>query len=210
MQSADRFVARNHALKTLLAASYNLTPNAILGGPEWISSDHYDILAKTGGGTYRPSADEQMAMLRTLIDQRFDLKFHREPKVMSIYTLSIAKSGSKLKPGSVSEPLINVIYPDHVHLPGRKVTVTELASLLQRVVLDRPVVDKTGLPGTFDFDLEWTPDDSQFGGQLHPLTDSPKPGLFAALQEQLGLRLESTKGPVEVLVIDRVSRPSAN
>jgi uncharacterized protein (TIGR03435 family) len=103
-----------------------------------------------------------------------------------------------------------VCFPDHVVLPARNATMPLLASMLQRSVLDRPVVDQTGLTGAFDFDLEWTPDESQFEGRIPVPVDMTKPGLFTAIQEQLGLRLEALTGPVEVLVIDRVERPSEN
>jgi uncharacterized protein (TIGR03435 family) len=96
-------------------------------------------------------------------------------------------------------------------LPARNATMAQFASIMNRAILDRPVVDKTGLSGKYDFDLEWTPDETQFGGQVPQGTpEHPKPDLFAALQQQLGLRLEATKGPIEALVIDRVERPSEN
>ncbi len=220
MQSADRFVARNHALKTLIAAAYNLSPRAISGGPAWIDSDRYDILAKAPGEV-RPNLDEQMAMLRKLLADRFRLTFHRERKEMPIYALTVAKNGPKLKESTVSSdaspegppPLIFVVSPNLVRLPGHNATMAELASVMQRAALDRPVIDKTGISGRYDFDLEWTPDETQFGGALGkpPSTDdSAKPGLFAAIQQQLGLRLSAAKGPVEVLVVDRAERPSEN
>src|SRR5690242_4681639 len=96
MQSANRFVAKNHTLKTLIAAAYNLNPRAISGAPALIDSDHYDILAKTPG-ELRPNLDEQMAMLRRLLADRFKLTFHREPKELSIYALTVAKNGPRLK-----------------------------------------------------------------------------------------------------------------
>jgi len=218
MESAHQLVARNHALNTLIAAAYNLNPRAISGGPAWIESDRYDILAKAPGEV-RPNLDEQMAMLRKLLADRFKLTFHREQKELSIYALTVAKSGSKLKESTVSPdespigppPLIFVVTPPAVRLPGRYATMGELASVFQRGALDRPVVDKTGLSGRYDFDLEFTPDDTQFSGALGGLPgDSPLPGLFTAIQQQLGLRLEATKGPVDVLVVDRAERPSEN
>jgi uncharacterized protein (TIGR03435 family) len=220
MQSAHQFVARNHALKTLVAAAYNVSPQAISGGPAWVGSERYDILAKAPGEV-RPNLDEQMSMLRKLLDERFKLAFHREPRELSIYALTIAKSGSKLKESTVSPdatpegppPLIFVVSPQLVRLPGRAASMPELASVMQRAALDRPVVDKTGLSKRYDFDLEWTPDESQFGGALGKppsLDDSTKPGLFAAIQQQLGLRLDAIKGPVDMLIIDRVERPSEN
>jgi uncharacterized protein (TIGR03435 family) len=105
------------------------------------------------------------------------------------------------------------VFPgDFIQLPARNATMAAFASMLQRAVLDRPVVDKTGLADRrYDFDLEWTPDESQFDGHLPPIKpgNSGKPDLFTAMQ-QLGLRLESTKGPVPVIVIDSVQRPSEN
>jgi uncharacterized protein (TIGR03435 family) len=82
---------------------------------------------------------------------------------------------------------------------------------MQRAMLDRPVVDKTGLSGKFDFDLEWAPDETQFGGEVPVASaDSPNPPLFTALQQQLGLKLEATRGPIQALVVDAVERPTAN
>jgi uncharacterized protein (TIGR03435 family) len=218
MQSAHQFMAHNHALKTLLAAAYNLSTVAISGGPAWVESERYDILAKTPGEV-RPSLDDQMAMLRKLLSERFQLSVHHEEKQLSIYELTVAKGGPKLK-GSVESPdtnpqgpppLIFVLSPQVVRLPGRSATMAELASVMQRAALDRPVVDKTGLSGRYDFDLEWTPEEDQFGGAgLKGTLESSKPGLFAAIQQQLGLKLEATRGLIDALVIDRAERPSAN
>jgi uncharacterized protein (TIGR03435 family) len=220
METAHQFVAKNHALKTLIAGAYNLTPRAILGGPAWVDSDHYDILAETPGDA-RPSLDRQMSMLRNLLVDRFQLTFHREQREFSIYTLSVAKTGAKLKESAPSPdaspagppPLIFHVLPQGLQLPGRNASMAELASVFQRAALDRPVIDKTGLSGRYDFDLEFTPDDSQFDGAFAKMPgyeDRVKPSLFAAVQEQLGLKLEATRGPVDVLVIDRVERPSDN
>jgi uncharacterized protein (TIGR03435 family) len=220
MQSAHQFIAKNHALKTLIAAAYNLSPHAISGGPAWLDSDRYDILAKTPG-EIRSNLDEQMSMLRQLLADRFKLTFHREQKQLPVYALTIAKSGPKLKETALSPdafpegppPLIFVVSPQLVRLPGRYATMADLASVMQRAALDHPVIDQTGLSGRYDFNLEWIPDETQFGGALGhpPATDSTaKPDLFAALQQQLGLRLEAAKGPVETLVISQAERPSPN
>ena len=214
MQSAHRFYAKGHTLKSLVCAAYNLNPRSVSGGPAWIESDRYDILAGTPGES-RPNLDEQMAMLRKLLTDRFGLTFHHEQKELSFYALTVVRSGSKLKestgPADSPPELISVVYPDHVMLPARNATVAQFVAMMQRAVLDRPVVDRTGLSGKFDFTLEWTSDESQFGGALPPPPAEPaKPGLFVALQEQLGLKLEALKGPVETMVIDRVERPSEN
>jgi uncharacterized protein (TIGR03435 family) len=218
MLSTHEFAAKNHALKTLVAAAYNLSPRAILGGPAWVDSDHYDIVAKAPGEV-RPNLDEQMSMLRKLLAERFQLSCHRAQKELQVYALTVAKGGPKLKESTLSPdatpegppPLIFVISPQLVRLPGRNATIAELASVLQRAALDNPVLDRTGLSARYDFDLEFTPDETLFGGVLGKgADDSAAPGLFAAIQQQLGLRVEATKGPVEVLVIDHVERPSEN
>jgi uncharacterized protein (TIGR03435 family) len=217
MQSTHEFTAKNHALKTLVAAAYNLNPRAISGGPAWVDSDRYDIVAKAPNEV-RPNPDEQMSMLRKLLAERFQLTFHREQKELKVYALMIARGGPKLKESTVSPdaspegpPLIFVVSPQLVRLPGRNATMADFASVMQRAALDYPVLDKTGLSSRYDFDLEFTPDETVFGGALEKGTDdSAKPGLFAAISQQLGLRLEATRGSVEALVIDHVERPSEN
>jgi uncharacterized protein (TIGR03435 family) len=222
MQGTNRFVEKYYTLKLLIAAAYDLNPHTISGGPDWMDSEHYDILALTPGDA-RPDHDEQMAMLRNLLADRFQLGFHREPKEFSIYALEVAKSGARLgaKDGSglkesaaaASDPpkLISTVYPQKIVLPARNATMTDFVSLLQRAVLDRPVVDRTGLAGRYDFDLEWAPDETQFGGDV-PVApaDAASPPFFTAIEQQLGLRLEATRGPVQALVVDRAERPSAN
>jgi uncharacterized protein (TIGR03435 family) len=218
MRSGDEFVAKNHTLKTLVEAAYNLSPQAISGGPAWIDSDHYDVLAKTPGNV-RPDLDQQMAMLRALLADRFRLSIHRVQKELPVYTLTVANGGSKLKKSEFSPdaspegppPLVFVIDLPVVRMHGRYATAAELASVMQRAALDRPVLDQTGLAGWYDFELVFTPDEGQFGGMLGKVSDEfTAPGLFAALQQQLGLKLGATRGMVETLVIDSVERPSAN
>jgi uncharacterized protein (TIGR03435 family) len=220
MQSAHRFQAKNVSVSGLISAAYDLNPEMISGGPAWLEKDRYDLTA-AAPGELRPSYDDQMRMLRKLLNDRFNLKFHRAQKEFAIYEVTVAKSGSKLKLTSAQpdEPsnVTSTLRPaasggiDYVLLPARNITIPQLASVLQRAILDRPVVDNTGLAGRYDFDLEWTPDGSQFGGQLPPgPPDSGKPGLFTALREQLGLKIEATRGPIETLVIDRIERPSDN
>ncbi len=217
MQSAHQFVARNHALKILVASAYNLSPQAVSGGPAWVDSDRYDILAEAPSEV-RPNLDEQMAMLRRLLADRFKLTFHREPKELSIYALTVVKTGPKLKPSTTSPddspegplPLIFVVSPEVIRLPAHYATMAEFASVLQRSPLDRPVVDRTGLSGRYDFDLHFAPDERLWGGVLPRPEKTEEPDLFAAVQQQLGLRIEATRGPVEALVIDKAERPSAN
>jgi uncharacterized protein (TIGR03435 family) len=214
MQGTNRFVEKAYTLKLLIAAAYDLNPRTISGGPGWIESDHYDIVAVTPGEV-RPTHDEQMSMLRNLLTDRFKLTFHREEKVFSIYELEVAKNGPKLK-ASTSPPddppaLISTVYPQRIVMPARNVTMSDLTRLMQRAILDRPVVDKTGLSGRYDFDLEWAPDETQFGGEVPAASvEAQAAPLFSAIQQQLGLRLEATRGPVQALVVDKAERPSAN
>jgi len=215
MQTANQFAARNYTLRVLISAAYNLNPKAISGGPAWVDSDRYDIVARTPGEV-RPNMDEQLAMLRKLLADRFNLTFHREKKEMPIYVLTVAKNGPKLTESQPVQnpegppPLVFVLAPDVVKVPARSATTTEFTYILQRSAFDRPVLDKTGLTARYDFDLEFAPDESLFGGLLKAPADATRPGIFAALQEQLGLKLESTKGPVDAIVIDRIDRPSEN
>lgn len=154
-------------------------------------------------------------MLRSLLTDRFKLTFHREAREFSIYQLELAKNGSKLKETAAPNdpPAVGpgVVYPQRIVLPARNATMGDFASLLQRAILDRPVVDKTGLPGRYDFDLEWAPDETQFGGDVPTASaDTPSAPLFSAIQQQLGLRLVATRGAVDALIVDKAERPSAN
>jgi uncharacterized protein (TIGR03435 family) len=214
MQGPHRFVEKDYTLKLLIAAAYNLNPKTVAGGPAWIDSDHYDILALTPGPA-QPSHDEQMAMLRTLLADRFKLAFHREPRDFSIYALEIAKGGAKLKPSTAAptdQPaVVSTVYPQRILLPARNASMSDFVSVLQRAILDRPVVDKTGLTGRYDFDLEWAPDESQFGGGVAPApSDGNIPPFLTAIQQQLGLKIEATRGPIETIVVDHAEHPSAD
>ena len=217
MQSAHRFQVKNYTVDGLIAAAYDLNPKAISGGPAWAETDHYEVIAVTPG-ELRPLYDDQMRML---LNDRLNLRFHRGKKEFAIYELTAAKGGPKLEPSNAppDEPynVTSTVHPaasggiDYVHLPAHNATIQQFASVLQRAILDRPVVDNTMLTGRYDFDLEWTPDESQFGGQL-PLgpPDSGKPSLFTALQQRLGLKIEATRGMIETLMIDGLDKPSAN
>ena len=214
MISPQRFFAPNFSVRALIAAAYGLSPPVIRGGPAWLDADRYDINAVTPGDV-RPNLDDQMAMLRELLVDRFKLTFHREQREFSVYALTINRNGPKLKASAapVDDPpeLVNIVYPgEGVRLPARNATMGQFAAMMQRSIFDRPVLDRTGLPGRYDFDLEWTPDEFQFDGTLKDNPESTKPGIFAALQEQLGLKLEATRGPVLAMIIDGVTRPSEN
>jgi uncharacterized protein (TIGR03435 family) len=214
MDGLHRFVEKAYTVKLLIAAAYDLNPRTVLGGPGWMDSAYYDIVAVTPGDV-QPNHAEQMSMLRNLLADRFKLTFHREQKEFSSYVLEVGKGGPKLKPSTLPPDaevkVISTVYPQRVVMPARNATMTDFVSLLQRSLLDRPVVDRTGLTGRYDFDLEWAPDETQFGGSIPAApADAAAPPLFTAMQEQLGLRLYAAKAPVPALVVDVVERPSAN
>jgi uncharacterized protein (TIGR03435 family) len=207
-----RLSVTNNALRNVIDNAYDIQAFQLSGGPDWINTDRYDIEAKAAGN---PSWPQMKPMLRTLLEDRFKLKVRRETKVMPVYVLGVAKGGLKLHlfkqenciapdRGNPSPPPANYCGNNILRGNGwnaNNIGMSEAAGLLTSV-LRRQVIDKTGITGTFDVHLEWAPDDAAADGTL--------PSLFTALQEELGLKLDSARGPVEVLVIDHIDRPTAN
>jgi uncharacterized protein (TIGR03435 family) len=142
-------------------------------------------------------------MLQQLLADRFALRLHRETKEITIYSLIVGKNGPKLKEGGSAGPYLS--RPSPGRLAGQRASMSSLASALAGN-LGRPVIDNTGLKGGYDFSLEWTADAAPDAVPA----DTSGPSLFTALQDQLGLRLESKKAPIEVLIIDRAEKPSPN
>ena len=221
----------NSPLRTLIRNAYQVPDYTISGGPGWIS-DRYDIEAKVDGELKR---ENSLLLLRALLEDRFQLKVHRETKEGPIYALTVAAGGLKLQPSNCvvvdpvrrsPPPAVGEKRPENcgsvkgapANGPVRTLSVTGLKmdetdsarvgipglNFYLSSILGRAVVDKTGLTGRFDIRLEYTP------AELESATDNPAPSIFTAVQEQLGLKLESTRGPVELLIIDRVERPSEN
>jgi uncharacterized protein (TIGR03435 family) len=235
-----RLVVENFSLRLLMQTAFGVQSFQISGGPDWINSERYDIQAKAEGG----ASGKQMAgpMLQNLLKDRFKLSLHRETKILPVYELTVARGGTKLQhskegdctPFSMdSAPMPPLLSPGDPHptlcgflgfgveglerkLEMAGVTMTELATSLSRGQLQRTVIDKTGLTGTFDVKLRWALDAVQASPDASnepvppPAANPVGVSLFAAVQEQLGLKLESARGPVEVLVIDHVERPSSN
>jgi uncharacterized protein (TIGR03435 family) len=185
---------QNRPLRLLIEMAYNVGEYQ-LAAPDWLASARYDVIAKAP-----PEAtDEQIsAMMQTLLVERFKLTTHRESRPLSVYALTIAKGGPKLhrvEPGNSSTNRTPT------SITGRKITMKRLADALS-TRLDRPVVDTTGLDGVYDLDLKWAADEG--GGGQKPAADAAS--IFTAIQEQLGLKLEAKKLPVEVLVIDHAEK----
>ena len=198
----------------LIVFAYGVHAEQISGAPAWVESDKFDITGKPEGEG-QPNPKQFKTMLQKLLADRFQLTFHSNKKQLTVYALTVKNNGPKLTLSEAASPIPNLIFRAG-NWPVRNATMEEFAGLLQ-AHLDRPVVDETGLKGRFDFQLQWTPDETPFassGGPGKPpkppeRTDS-LPDLFTAIQQQLGLKLESTKAQVDVLVIDRVEKPSEN
>jgi uncharacterized protein (TIGR03435 family) len=213
MDGTHRWVATNFTLQALIALGYDMNPRTISGGPEWMDAQRFTIEAVTPGDV-APTRMEQMQMLRALLVERFALKFHRQDKDMPIYALSLAKGGSKLKAAATPDDppkIVGIVYPDRIEVPARSVTMDDFVAMLQRATLDKPTVNKTGLTGKYDFDLKFAQDESQYGGQVGAAQENTQsPPLFTAVQEQLGLKLEATRGTVSTMVVDGAVKPGVD
>ncbi len=220
-------------LKALLTFAYDVRDFQISGGPGWINSDRFDVMAKAERGDsdapppdprsmsdaqIRTMREQMQERLQNLLADRFQLAIHRETKEQSVYALVVGKGGSKLKVSEVKAgERRRMMRMGRGQITGEGVQLEMLTNTLSGQ-LGRPVIDRTELTGPFDLKLEWTPDPGQgpggpFAGPPQdgqPAPDPNGPSLFTAIQEQLGLKLESSKGPVEVIVIDKVEKPSEN
>lgn len=209
------FKTAGTTLEDLIKFAYDVHEKQIIGGPEWVGKDRFDVAA-TIDLEGDPSYEQTKDMVRKLLADRFKLTFHTAKKELSVYVLTVDKGGIKNvvksdnpAPG-FSIPIRNT--PGGIMMIVRNGTMTNFATFgLQGAVLDRPVLDQTALPDRSDFSVKWMPDSSQFGGKFPVApSDNPLPALFTAMHEQLGLKLEATRAPADVMVIDSVQKPSAN
>ena len=200
----------------LIVFAYGVHVRQISGAPGWVESDKFDITGKAEGGG-QPNPTQFKTMLQKLLGDRFQLAFHRDKKQLTVYALTVEKNGPKLTRSEAASPFPNLVPSGPGNLPARNATMEEFAGVMQ-AHLDRPVVDQTGLKGRFDFQLQWTPDETTQFTPLGAPGEPPKPpegaetqpDLFTAIQQQLGLKLESTMAETDVLVIDKVEKPSEN
>jgi uncharacterized protein (TIGR03435 family) len=210
----------NAPARLMLMNAYGLQFSQLAGAPDWLSSEIWSVDARAEGNRTR---DELMLMLQSLLEERFHLKVHRESREMPAYALTVAKNGPKLpvpKEGACATPVpgqpepaappcgrVRIsMGPQGVLMEGGSAAMSELARVLA-IPLSRPVVDRTALSGAYDIRLQFADDGP---GATPAPADAPNPGIFTAIQEQLGLKLESAKAPVDVLVIDHIDRPTAN
>ena len=205
---------KNGTLRTLVSFAYDIRGDQISGGPSWLDTERYDILAKAPAGVkisnpdtpwMAPADDPVRARLQTLLAERFHLAVHRETKEMTVFALVQDKAGAKLQPwkeGDLPGPSMRLEY---TKLTCRKYTMQLLASNILSARLGTTVVDKTGITGEYNFVMTFGPDQPASKGSS---TDGP--AFLEALRDQLGLRLERQKGPVEMLVIDHAEKAEAN
>jgi uncharacterized protein (TIGR03435 family) len=214
MVRGRQFSTINTTLNDLITFAYGIHAKQITGGPAWMETEKYDLAAQPNGEG-QPNDKHWKGMVQKLLADRFKLAFHRDKKELSVYAITVGKSGPKLTKSESTSSLPGLFFRGLGNLPAINATMADFAGVMQGAVLDRPVVDQTGITGRWDFTLLWTPDEFQFGGlgvRPPPPTDkaAAPPDLFAAFQEQLGLKLESTKAPAEVFVIDKVAKPTEN
>ncbi len=223
------FATRASSLLDLISFSYEVQAKQVVGGPDWIDKERYDIAAvpDVDGA---PNPEQVRSMIRKLLADRFKLTFHKEKRDLSAYVLTVAKSGQKLTPTEMKGPLPGIGFrpaAGGLSLSMRNGTLSDFTGFLQVIVLDRPVVNRTELTEKFDLVVKFMPDETQFHGHppklpgsstaatatttaSTPETTETFPDLFQALQQQLGLKLEAEKTAVDVIAIDHVEKPSAN
>lgn len=210
-------ITTNVTVHALINLAYWLHPKQLTGGPAWTETEKFDMAGKPDVPG-QPNVDQMKIMIQKLLADRFQLKFHFEKRELPVYAVRLAKGGAKLTPSQ----------DDPRGIPGwgfgrnpmgmvinfRNSPMSQFTAVLQNGT-DRPVVDQTGLTGRYDFTLNFTPEPSMaalLGGGPAPAADNPDaaPDMFAAFQQQLGLKLEQTRAPVDVMVIDNVEKPSEN
>ena len=240
MKSPGTFSSQNQTLKNLIQEAYGVTSGQhyflpylkatglgvpIFGGPSWLGEDRWDITAKWHPAQSLQTERSQMdLMLQTLLEQRFQVKLHRETRDMPVYELTL------VNPGKLKQAPCTVFDPENPSPPsteycgssrlGRKgmdwtlngagMKISELANAVSNLIGSRIIVDKTEFTGTFDAHLRWTPGQGEVGGGVPPSPDDVSESIFTVLQDQLGLKLKTGRAPVEVIVIDNAEKPTAN
>jgi uncharacterized protein (TIGR03435 family) len=203
--------AENVTLKLLIGEAYHVLDAQISGGLKWIDSYRYDIEAKARGNA-PPARNELRAMLQKLLAERFSLQVRHDTKEMPVYVLEPGKGGPKLQTAKHPDAPVMFRILQRRQITAENAPLENLTSTLAWL-LEKPVLDRTGLQGSFDYELEWSPDELQSQEDLPARTDDTDdnaPWLGGALQQQLGLRLVSQKGPVDLIVVEKAERATEN
>jgi len=206
----------NTTLVYLVKFAYDLHPKQVIGAPAWIDADKFDITAKPDKTGF-PTMEQMQSILQKLLAERFGLVFHKEKRELSAYTITVAKGGEKIrKEENTPEPSPSFGGPPSGFVV-RNATIAEFTTFLLLPLMDQPVVDQTGFGETrYSFILKFTPDPGMLPPGAGPDAQLPAPdpdaptGIFAAMEQQLGLHIQKTKARVDVMVIDKVSKPSEN
>jgi uncharacterized protein (TIGR03435 family) len=202
-ETTGGFKVSNMPLRELIMYAHGVLEYQVTGGPKWVDTDGFTILAKLEGPAQKPGNDPEgdprlRAAMRALLADRFHLAVHSETKEMPAYTLVTARTGFKLKKAEPAESSGSTFGGGSARF--RNTSMPDFAEVLSHLLM-RPVVDRSGIDGGYDFQLTWAPEDRP---------DAIGPSLFTAVQEQLGLRLESRKVQVKMIVIDRAEKPTEN
>jgi uncharacterized protein (TIGR03435 family) len=211
----NAFTTLNTPLSELIKFAYGVHARQLIGGPAWMESDRFDILAKPDTAGI-PNVTQLRSMVQKLLVERFGLEFHREKKEVAAYVITVDKAGVKM----------TKVEGNRGNLPGfggrgigsigvQNSNMQEFAEFLQARILERPVVDQSGLTDRYDFTLEWKPDAAQLAAAgpnapVLPQSIEDRPDFLTAARQQLGLKIEAAKAPVEVLVVDKVIKPTGN
>jgi bla regulator protein blaR1 len=212
MPRNGQFSARGAVATLVLMLAYDVQESQIIGGPNWFATEKWEIDAPRDDGITH-SVEETRLMLQKMLENRFALRIHRETEQLPVYALTIAKGGPKFKPLEENGRTNGTVRVASKSISLESVDLVRMAQVLA-TALGRPVIDRTGLTGRYNLNLQW--DDAPIPQGGVPGLDVPAPpgdeygSIFTAIQDQLGLRLESQRAPVDVIVIDRIERPSAN
>jgi uncharacterized protein (TIGR03435 family) len=201
----DRFTIRNQTVASLMSFAYSIHWRQIVDAPDWALHDRWDIEGKTNTPG-EPNLRQQQEMLQKLLADRFQLKFHRDHRELPVYAIHVAKGGPKLKPAA--NPNAEADQEGNGHGTEQTVTYTSASmtdfAFGEQFFFDRPVIDQTGLSDRYDFSFRYTYDETKTTDPNAP------PGIFTAVQEQLGLKFDPTKASTDVFVLDHIEQPSAN
>lgn len=209
LPGGQTYVAKGASLQLMILLMFHLNENQLIGSPSWVGDDVFDVDAKADAPH---SLTELRTMFQNLILDRFKLQFHYETRTLPMFALTVEKSGPKMKPNSGPETFaIPLQRAGYGKLQAAHCSMSHFAWFLSELPqLTRPVADETGLDGFYDFTLEYTPQAASAGEQAKAQLLATGPDLTTALREQLGLHLEARKGPIQVMVVDHVEKPSAN
>jgi uncharacterized protein (TIGR03435 family) len=200
-------VIKNQTVGHMLTFAYGIHPKQLIGEPTWFTTDRYDIVG-VPDVEGEPNLKQWQGIVRKVLADRFGLKFHTEKRELTVYAITVAKGGSKMTK-SQGDP--NTLGDESDNDRGGQTTmkITNMSmtafALVMQFFMDKPVVDQTGLAGRWDFQWTWTTDESRASPDANAA-----PGMFTAIQEQLGLKLDATKAQADAFVVDHVEQPSAN